>query len=89
MEYGKIFNLASIHTWMEQKRARYDKHGNTALQLYGYDGDRYGFTYDTGLKVEGLFDVLETYAKLYFIYTLRYLLTLVHCMGSSAIYFWI
>ena len=71
MEYGRIFNLASIHTWMEQKRARYEKHGNTALQLYGYDGCRYGFTYDTGLKVEQLFDVLETYAKLYFIYVIE------------------
>ena len=29
MEYGRIFNLASIHTWMEQKRARYEKHSNT------------------------------------------------------------
>ena len=71
MEYGRVFNLASIHTWMEQKRARYEKHGNTALQLYGYDGGRYGFTYDTGLKVEQLFDVLETYAKLYFIYVIE------------------
>ena len=36
-----------------------------------FDGGRYGFTYDTGLKVEELFDVLETYAKLYFIYVIE------------------
>lgn len=71
MEYGRIYNLASIKTWIEQKRARYEKHGDAALQLYGYDGGRYGFTYDTGLKVEELFDVLETYAKLYFIYVIE------------------
>ena len=71
MEYGRIFNLASIHTWIELKRKRYEKHHDTKPQLYGYDGGRYGFTYDTGLKQEQLFDVLETYAKLYFIYVIE------------------
>ena len=71
MEHGRIYNLASIKTWIEKKRMRYVKHGDTNLQLYGYDGGRYGFTYDTGLKVEELFDVLETYAKLYFIYVIE------------------
>ncbi|MBQ8308247.1 MAG: hypothetical protein IJX96_00260 [Clostridia bacterium] len=71
MEYGRIFNLASIHTWIELKRKRYEKHRDTKLQLYGYDLGRYGFIYDTGLKRERLFDILETYAKLYFIYVIE------------------
>ena len=71
MEYGRIYNLASIRTWVEQKRKRYEKHKDAALQLYGYNIGRYGFTYDTGLKQEQLFDVLETYAKLYFIYVIE------------------
>ena len=71
MEYGRIYSLASIRTWIEQKRKRFKKHRDTKLQLYGYDGGRYGFTYDTGLKRERLFDVLETYAKLYFIYVIE------------------
>ena len=29
MEYGRIYNLASIRTWIEQKRTRYEKHGDT------------------------------------------------------------
>lgn len=71
MEYGRVYNLASIRTWVAQKRKRYEKHGNAAWQLYGYDTERYGLYYDSGLKEEYLFDVLETYAKLYFIYVIE------------------
>ena len=71
MRYRKVYNLASIRTWVGQKRARYEKHGNAVWQLYGYDVDRYGAYYDSGLKREYLFDVLETYAKLYFIYVIE------------------
>lgn len=71
MEYGRIYNLASIRTWVAQKRERYEKHGNAKRQLYGYDVGRYALSYDSGLKTEGLFDVLETYAKLYFIYVVE------------------
>ena len=71
MEYGRIYNLASIRSWMEIKRKRYEKHGNAKWQLYGYDVGRYGLSYDSGLKQEDLFSVLETYAKLYFIYVIE------------------
>ena len=71
MEYGRVYNLASIRTWVAQKRERYEKHGNAGLQLYGYDVSRYGLHFDSALKKEYLFDVLETYAKLYFIYVIE------------------
>ena len=71
MEYGRVYNLASIRTWVAQKRERYEKHGNAGLQLYGYDVCRYGLYFDSALKKEYLFDVLETYAKLYFIYVIE------------------
>jgi hypothetical protein len=71
MEYGRVYNLVSIRTWVAQKRKRFAKHGNTAWQLYGYDVGRYGLYYDSGLKKEYIFDVLETYAKLYFIYVIE------------------
>ena len=38
---------------------------------FGYDGARYGFTYNDGLKVTDIWDVLENYAQLYFIYVLQ------------------
>ncbi len=71
MEYGTVYNLAGVKEWIEKKRKRYEKHGDSALQLYGYDVARYGYTYDDRLKVETLFDVLETYAELYFIYVIE------------------
>ena len=71
MEYGRVYNLASIRTWVAQKRERYEKHGNADWQLYGYDVCRYGLYFDSALKSEYLFDVLETYAKLYFIYVIE------------------
>ena len=71
MEYGRVYNLASIRTWVAKKRERYEKHGNVGWQLYGYDVGRYGLYFDSALKQEYLFDVLETYAKLYFIYVIE------------------
>ena len=57
MEYGTVFNLATVKEWVKKKRLRYEKHENADLQLYGYDCERYGFTYDDGLRIWGLFDV--------------------------------
>ena len=71
MEYGTVFNLATVKEWVKKKRLRYQKHENADLQLYGYDCERYGFTYDDGLRIWGLFDVLESYAQLYFIYVIE------------------
>lgn len=71
MEYGTVFNLATVKEWVKKKWLRYQKHENADLQLYGYDCKRYGFTYDDGLRICGLFDVLESYAQLYFIYVIE------------------
>ena len=71
MEHGAIYNLASIKKWIKLKEKRFNKHGNIKWQLYGYDIDRYGGIYNGGLKEEKLFDVLETYAELYFIYVIE------------------
>lgn len=71
MVYGSVYNLASIKTWIARKRSRFVKHHDHVLQLYGYDYTRYGLTFDDALKVNGLFDVLETYAQAYFIYVMQ------------------
>jgi len=70
MEYGTVYNLASIKQWVRKKRYRFLKTLNPK-QLYGYDYERYGYTYSDKLKVEDLWDVLETYAQLYFIYVIE------------------
>ena len=71
MEHGTVYNLASVKAWVALKRSRFLRHGDTNRQLYGYDMCRYGHTFDDALKVNGLFEVLETYAMAYFIYALE------------------
>lgn len=71
MEYGTVYNLATVKEWVWLKQTRYYKHRNAELQLYGYDTERYGMIYDNGLTRDILFDVLETYAQAYFIYVMQ------------------
>lgn len=70
MEYGVVYNLASTKRWVRKKRARFEKTLN-AKQLYDYDYECYGYTYYDKLKVENIWDVMETYAQLYFIYVIE------------------
>lgn len=71
MAHGTVYNLASIKTWVALKRARFARHHNVQWQIYGYELARYGGEFDDALKVNGLFDVLETYASAYFIYVIE------------------
>ena len=71
MESGRVYNLASIKTWIAEKRKEYDSHHSDKVILYGYDGKKYGLYYDDCLKRQYIFEVLETYAKLYFIYVIE------------------
>ena len=71
MEHGTVYNLASVKTWVALKRSRFARHRNVHWQIYGYELQRYGETFDDALKINGLFDVLETYAQAYFIYVLE------------------
>lgn len=71
MRYKTVYNLATVKEWTELKRKRFEKHQNADLQLYGYDYKRYGLNYDDNLKIYNLFDVLSTYAQLYFIYVIE------------------
>ena len=71
MEHGTVYNLASVKAWVALKRSRFARHHNIHWQLYGYELERYGDTFDDALRVNGLFDVLETYALGYFIYVME------------------
>ena len=71
MEYGTVYNLATVKEWVKKKRRRYEKHCGTTGQLYGYDEEKYGVIYRDGLKGNHIFSVLETYAQAYFIYVLQ------------------
>ena len=71
MEHGTVYNLATVKEWVALKRQRFARHRNVRWQIYGYELERYGETFDDALKVNGLFEVLETYAQAYFIYVIQ------------------
>ena len=71
MEHKTVYNLASVKAWVALKRQRFARHRNVHWQIYGYELERYGKAFDDALKVNGLFEVLETYAQAYFIYVLE------------------
>ncbi len=71
MAHGTVYNLASVKTWVALKCSRFARHHNVDRQIYGYELQKYGDTFDDALKVNGLFDVLETYAQAYFIYVMQ------------------
>lgn len=53
---------------------RYTRRGKAfpaAICCFGYDFARYPMTADDGLSVRSVWDVLETYSQLYFIYTVE------------------
>lgn len=70
MEYHEVYTLATVRVWVWKKYRRWLKHCFHPRRLWGYDYTRYGMTYDDKLSVKNLWEVLETYAQLYFIYVL-------------------
>ena len=71
MEHGTVYNLALVKTWVALKRSRFARHRNVHWQIYGYELQRYSGTFDDALKINDLFEVLETYAMAYFIYVIQ------------------
>ncbi|MBQ4443524.1 MAG: hypothetical protein II896_02545 [Clostridia bacterium] len=71
MEYHTVYNLATAREWVRKKEQRYRRRQDNVEQLYGYDTARYGMSYDNNLKTLSLFDALEIYAQLYFIYVVQ------------------
>lgn len=71
MEHHTIFNLSTVKKWVRKKKSRFAKHHNAAWQLYSYDWEKYGSSFDNALSVTNLFDTLETYAQAYFVYVIE------------------
>ena len=70
MEYHAVYNLATVRRFIRKKASRWQK-CPCRERLFGYDYERYGLTYDDKLKTVGVWEVLETYSQLYFIYIIQ------------------
>ena len=71
MQYRQIYNLATAKHWVRKKRERFEKKPEDERHIYNYDIERYGYEYDDALKVISIWDAMESYAQLYFIYIIQ------------------
>ena len=70
MRKHKIYNLATCRYFIARKRKRWIRK-QTKENLFGYDFERYGLWYNDALTMTDVWQVIETYAQLYFIYIIQ------------------
>jgi len=70
MEFHNVYNLATVRLWVGKKRLRYEK-SSCRKKLFDYDFERYGTEYNDQLKTVDIWQIIETYAQLYFIYVIQ------------------
>ena len=70
MEKHVIYNLATTRRFI-QKRAAYFENHRSRRNCFGYDYERYGYTYSDELKTVTVWEIIEIYAQLYFIYVIQ------------------
>lgn len=70
MEYHQVYNLATVRAYVQKKYRRFQK-SPKCENIFDYDYVRYGLTYNDNLVVADVWDVIETYAQLYFIYVIE------------------
>ena len=65
-----IYNLATIEAFIASERYYFDCSPVPAC-IYGYDINKYRMTYNDGINDIFIWDAIENYAKLFFIYTIE------------------
>lgn len=70
MEFHEVYNLATVSRFIAKKKQRYEKRPGEE-RIFGYDIDKYGATFNDELRTVDIWTVIETYAKLYFIYIIQ------------------
>ena len=70
MEKHKVYNLATCKVFIAKQQRRWQRK-QTKENIFDYDFERYGLFYNDKLKVVNIWEVLETYTQLYFIYIIQ------------------
>lgn len=70
IKYHQIYNLATCKKWLIKKEERFLKNPSQK-KLFDYDYEKYGFYYFNGSMEINLFEMLEDYIQLYFIYVME------------------
>ena len=70
-----VYNLATVRRFVRSKRLKFLRRRRKRRPLrhciFDYDFERYGCLYDNKLYVEDVWQVIETYSQLYFIYIIQ------------------
>ena len=70
IKHNYVYNLATCKRWIENKKNKFLK--NPSMRnIFMYDYQRYGTKYDDKLCITDIWDVLENYTKLYFVYIIE------------------
>lgn len=70
MANHSVYNLATCKRFVATKYRKFCK--NLKQQnLFGYNWQKYGYTFDSGLETQHIWQVIETYTQLYFIYVIQ------------------
>ncbi len=70
MRSHTVYNLATTRSFIDKKQARWKRRA-CRENIFGYDYERYGLYYDDKLKSVYVWEVIRTYAQLYFIYVIQ------------------
>lgn len=70
MAHHEIYNLATVRLLIEKKLERWTKKP-CREKLFDYDYARYGFVYNDNIKLVSIWETIETYAQLYYIYIIQ------------------
>ena len=67
MDRHSIYNLASCRRFARSKHRKFNRRP-MKYRMFGYDYERYGTTFNDKLKVIDIWQAIEDYTQLYFIY---------------------
>lgn len=65
-----IYNLCTVREWVATAAERFEAFPSV-FTCFGYDYKRYPTVYNDGLNVRNLFEVLDSYARAFFIYLVQ------------------
>lgn len=66
----KVYNLASCKRFIQNKQNQFNKR-KCRKNIFDYDYNRYGMSYDDKLSIHDIWEVIENYSQLYFIYIIQ------------------
>ena len=65
-----VYNLATCKNFIKWKYIKFFKHPKQQ-NIFGYNFEKYGLEYNNHLEIQNIWQVLETYTQLYFIYVIQ------------------